>query len=259
MDEKAERPLRPQVVLFNFDGAAGIEFGGRPAVDIPAFDAGGISDALAGTTDELIDLVLEMVREDYEGIDVSFMTSRSVVASGEEVTVLHFGAYDRALLGVAENIDEFNERRVQEAIVFTDTFSVFNVLRPTVEQYAQALANVASHEAGHLLGLSHTSDRHGVMDITATLRQLTRNQAFSRSPLERMTFPTGHQDAVQSLIESVGGDMEVSRLASAAQLGSAKVVFVEVPELFDLPRSTFSVCLCDRCEAKKLKRERMTH
>ncbi len=259
MDEGAEIEVRPQTVLLNFDGADSVEFGGRPAVMIPRFDAGDISERLSGMSDELIALILEMVREDYVGLDVSFMTSRDGIDPPADATVLHFGAYDRALLGIAENVDEFNERRVQEAIVFTDTFAVFNVLQPSMEQYAQSLANVASHEAGHLLGLVHTSDRYGVMDVTATLRQLTRNQAFSRSNLERSSFPIGFQDSVQSLAEAIGGDSVLAQAASLAQLDQAKArsfseaFSASVRSDVDLPRSMFSVCMCNRCEAGKLK------
>ena len=93
-----------------------------------------------------------------------------------------------------------------EAIIFTDTFAAFNELRPSVEEMGQAIANVTSHEIGHLLGLIHTTDEIGIMDVTGSLRDLLGDQTFRRSPIYSAVFPIGAQDAVQSLMASVGGD-----------------------------------------------------
>jgi len=234
-----------QQILLNFDGATGVAFGGRTPVDMPYFDAADLSSTLAGQTETLIQLIAEKVRRDYEGLDVDIYTSREDVELGDDVSTVHFGAFDRALLGVAENIDEFNERTTQEAIVFTDTFKVFKVLDPSLEQYAQAFANVASHEIGHLLGLVHTSDVQGIMDITASLRLLMRDQSFSVSQIESATFPVGFQDAPRSLVDAVGGDLDFVRLnaASARQIASAKIVRPAGSDpLIDLPRPVLSTC-----------------
>jgi hypothetical protein len=117
-----------------------------------------------------------------------------------------FGTFDAALLGVAEGVDEFNSESSQEAIIFTDTFAAFNDLRPSVGEMGQAVANVTSHEIGHLLGLIHTTDEVGIMDVTGSLRDLLGDQTFRRSPIYSAVFPIGAQDAVQSLMASVGGD-----------------------------------------------------
>ncbi|NOT00153.1 MAG: matrixin family metalloprotease, partial [Phycisphaerales bacterium] len=255
-DGQAPPPQR-QHVLLNFDGASGIGFGGRKPVDMPRFDGAVISPTLTGMSDALIDAITEHVLIDYTGLDVVFHTTVDDIPRGIAYSTVHFGAYDKALLGVAENIDEYNELVAQDAIVFTDTFAVFNVLQPSFEEYAQALANVTSHEVGHLLGLVHTADTSALMDVSASLRQLMLDQAFRQSPLDAGTFPIGFQNAAVTLVESVGGDMELARESAAMQLQAAEpgvtALNAKTAEMIDLPRVPFATCLCRGCEAKRVK------
>lgn len=203
-------PPRPEVVLLVFDGGNHVRVGSRPAVDVPYFDAVDIDPVYAGRTAEIIAGVVAGVREDYAGLDVTILsTSEGVVFDGS-MTRIFFGAFDQALLGVAENVDEFNATEAQEAIVFTDTFAAFMPLNPEPSEMAQALANVASHELGHLLGLVHTVDPRGIMDVTASLRDLLTNQSFRKAPLHADVFPIGSQDGIQMLLDTVGGDQLLS-------------------------------------------------
>ena len=158
--------------------------------------------------------LLDTVEGDYAGLGVEFYSSRYDALPPEPYTTIHFGSFDADLLGVAENVDEFNERPNQQAIVFVDTFAAFAVLEPTLEEYAQALANVTSHEVGHLLGLQHTADPAGIMDVTASLRRMMANQAFLRSPLHEEVFPTGYQHAITTLLENVGGNATLTEAAT---------------------------------------------
>ncbi|MFQ5592347.1 MAG: matrixin family metalloprotease, partial [Phycisphaerae bacterium] len=80
------------------------------------------------------------------------------------------------------------------------------LLHPSAAEMSTAIANVASHEVGHLLGLAHTADSLGIMDVTASLSELLADQDFRRSPLYYEVFPIGHQDAIQTLVDTVGGD-----------------------------------------------------
>ncbi|HUU85042.1 MAG TPA: hypothetical protein VM243_16195 [Phycisphaerae bacterium] len=212
-----DQPLKTQRVYLNFDGAPDVVIGSRPPVDVPTFDASAIDTAYAGKDEEIIELLVSYVREDYTGLNVDFRSSRNGPPPPEPYTSVHFGTYDAALLGVAENIDEYNTLASQEAIVFVDTFAAFAVLNPTAEEIAHALANVTSHEVGHLLGLYHTADVHGVMDITANLRQMLGDQYFARSPLHAEVFPIGYQDALRVLVDNIGGDLDQARSATAAQ------------------------------------------
>jgi len=196
----------PDVVLLNFDGASNVRISTRPPADVPSFDAADIDASLAGDTDALIARIVDRVREDFAAFDVTILSTSEGAVADNATTSVHFGRFDPALLGVAEGIDEYNATSGQSAIVFTDTFEAFMVLRPTIGELSQSIANVASHEIGHLLGLVHTADAGDIMDVTASLRALMLNQDFGVAPLYEAVFPIGSQDSAQLLLDGVGGD-----------------------------------------------------
>ncbi len=208
-------PLRPDAILLVFSGAEAVAIGTRSPIDVPAFNAADIDAGYRNQTERMVRGVVSLVREDFAGLDVTiFSTSEGAQFDGE-MTRVFFGAHDPGLLGVAEGVDEFNATRAQNAIVFTNTFQVFSQLNPSVEQMAQAIANVASHEIGHLLGLVHTADPNGIMDVTASLNQLLTDQHFRHEPIYSMVFPVGFQNSAQYLLDAIGGNAELVRLQGA--------------------------------------------
>ena len=48
-------------------------------------------------------------------------------------------------------MDPYNSDNEQSAILYTDTFALFDALSPDVEAISQVLANTTCHEIGHLL------------------------------------------------------------------------------------------------------------
>jgi len=146
---------RANTVLLVFGGAQSVRIGSRPIIDVPPFDAGTIGNSYDGMTDRIVTDVVKHVRDDFEGYDVTILSTSEGAVFEPGMSRLFFGTYDDALLGVAEGVDEFNGDLQQEAIVFTDTFRAFARLQPSASEMAQAIANVSSHEIGHLLGLVH--------------------------------------------------------------------------------------------------------
>lgn len=204
---------RPESVLLVFDGANNVRIGSRASVNVPEFDAAEIDARYIGKTGEIITRVTNLVRADFTEHDVEIRSTAEGDVWDGLMTRVYFGTYDPGLLGVAEGVDEFNSTATQEAIIFTDTFAAFSAIDPTTEEISQALANVTSHEIGHLLGLIHTRDAFGIMDVTASLNQLLEDQEFRMSPIYEDVYPVGYQNGNQSLYDAVGGTFDVTAFA----------------------------------------------
>ncbi len=224
-------PPTGQIVYIDFEGHDNVVIGRRAPVDVPRFSGAMIDPQYEPYTAELKTLLLENVRRDYRGLNVEIIGSNEQPTPASLHTTVYMGSYNAALLGIADSVDAFNQNPAQNAIVFVDTFHAFAGLNPTVEELANALANVTSHEIGHLLGLNHTHDPNGIMDISASLRQMLTDQWFKRSPLNDDTFPVGYQDAVALLLMGIGGDPTI---ANAARL--LRSVEVRIPWYDEGPR-----------------------
>lgn len=193
-----------QRVYLNFAETRGVGVQSRDPYDMPAFHGSLLGSAYSNDTAFIKDLIINQIRADYAGYDVEIYTSDDGVIPEEPYSAIHFGGYDSALLGLADNVDQYNENPSQDAVVYVETFAGFEYLEMYPEEIAMMIANVASHELGHLLGLYHTKDPADVMDTTATAWELTENQGFVRAALEPSVFPIGYENSPQLLAQIVG-------------------------------------------------------
>jgi hypothetical protein len=244
----------PQSVILDFDGGDNVRISNLAGVDIPPFDAGDISPKYNGQTNEMIDAIVKTVRSDFDGLNIEFYSSGDGMALPGTATRIFFGTYNPQLLGLADSVDEYNERQVEEAIIYTDTFSLFMPLDPSLSEMAQAIANVASHETGHLLGLNHTADSNGLMDITASANRLLKAQAFLRSPLHDTIFPAGHQNAPQLLFDALGGNSSFLTRPVPVLIPKAENAWrAWVPDI-PVTKEMLCSCFCKPCRERHFKR-----
>ena len=234
-------PYQPQVVVLNFDGGDAVKIGRRSPVYVPPFDAAAIDPRFTGQTETIIDLIVQAVREDYAGLGVEVYASGDPSIPAGSVSSVYFGTYNSALLGLADNVDPYNTQPDQSAILFTDTFRLFNVFNPSAADIAQVLANVASHESGHLLGLRHTADVIDLMDITASARQMLSDQWFRNATIHPTVLPTGSQDAPALLEWTLGGTLIGPPAGKVVNL-QRHAATLNDPSDFHIPHGLLGTC-----------------
>jgi hypothetical protein len=196
---------RPQTIVLEFHG-------GEPGIPllgiqkVAAFDASQIARVYSGQEETVKRAVVETVRANFAEFDVLVLTSdHGIAADDRSVTRLFIGSRSSAALGASQGIDAYNEDPCDDGIVFAESFTpaLFGQL-PSAEALGAAIGNVASHEAGHLLGLRHVSDSSAIMDERSPAVSLLGNQEFKTSPLSPSVFPFGNQDDRRLLAETVG-------------------------------------------------------
>lgn len=195
---------RQQVVWVDFGPGADVVVHGRGAISFPAFDAAALGAEYAGQTETIKDAVVTAMRSDYAAYNVVILTSDDGPPPAGPHATLHIGGNDSRLLGLADNVDQYNVDPWQTAIVYAEGFADFAVMRLSVEEMGQMIGNTASHEVGHLLGLFHTQSPVDLMDMTGTAWDLVADQSFTRGPLETTVFPFGFENSPERLAEIVG-------------------------------------------------------
>jgi len=182
-----------QYLLLDFDGGT-IAIPGEGTIDVDPFDAANIDAAYAGKTMEIKAKIKEIVQQNYRNTGLQVLTTDDPPPAAGTFSTVYFGEYSTTKFGIAQGVDQGNKDRCDDGIVFTDDFDKPFAAQPTVEGVATAIANVASHEAGHLLGLNHVTDVTDLMDTTGSASTLLADQEFKTSPLHTSVFPFGDQN-----------------------------------------------------------------
>ncbi|MFO0973459.1 MAG: hypothetical protein U1A27_08490 [Phycisphaerae bacterium] len=195
-----------QKLMLWFAGGSNINIRNVGTFDIDPFDAADIDPAYAGNTDLIKTAIIDTIRQNYARFNVEIITSddSALPAEGSDYSTLYFGQYSSTVFGISEQVDSWNHDACDDGIIYTDGFDDPFSMRPSATQIATAIGNVAAHEAGHLLGLSHVADVLDLMDTTGAANTLLADQEFKRAPLDHSIFRIGFQNGTKLLYDTVG-------------------------------------------------------
>jgi hypothetical protein len=188
-------PLK-QIFYLNFNGVSSVTIWDTTFTNVKPFSAinnGFSPQVIAAQT-------VDAIRADYALYNVQVLSSYDTLEpAGEHATVFVSGGNNEGFFGLSDHIDWYNQDLDDHAIIFAGALNGYGL---TQNQFVAALANIVSHEMGHLCGLAHTVDHTELMDISTPMRYLDQDQDFHVAALAE--FPIGTEDPLELLQFSLG-------------------------------------------------------
>ena len=214
-----------QILVLDFDGGI-VDSPALGQVSIAPFDAGAIDELYADHTNALKAAIREVMEQNFAGFAVSVLTTDDVPPlPGTSFTSIFFGGLDIGAFGISESVDVYNQDSCDDAIIYTETFRPRACsFDPSVAQLAVAIGNVASHEAGHLLGLNHVDNDDALMDDRSPADFLLLDQEFMEAALSTDIMRIGSQDSRLLLEETVGLTNEIAARSAYGFVSRVEVI-----------------------------------
>jgi len=155
--------LAGQVVVLDMDGAEGVVYRGPVTVgpfDVAALD---LSGPLAGQGQALASRIVAELARTFAGTGLVFTTQDPGPSQAHSTVYITAGlppfkAWGQ-ISGLAERVDLGNRCVQDQALVFAGGLAAW---ASDLEGLARAIAQVAAHEVGHLVGYVHTEDAEGL-------------------------------------------------------------------------------------------------
>ncbi len=201
-----------QVIHLDFDGQEDVTYNGPVVVediDVPVFRA---PDGLAGQEDAIIADVVASLNDKFADASVTFTATQPIAES--PYSTIYVGGTDAAFaeygsfLGLAEQVDAGNATPDDIGFVFSDEI----VGGLTADGCVYELSSAIAHEAGHLVGFSHSE--------SAPLETLgSPGESASHGLLDAVAYAVGEDKEVHQYITKEAYDFYVAQFG-LSELGT---------------------------------------